>query len=196
MAAEGEVRARAREGEVPVVRRFLQSEGVSALGDGLWFSMWAVYLTSIQGVPPAQMGVAMGLGGGAGLLLALPLGTLADRLGAREMLLAVTVLRAAFSFVFIVVHSFWPLLAAAAFFTATETAAKGIKITAVYRLVAAETRMRVLAQARVVQHLCYAAGAGAAAWVLTAGTAEVTASRAARATLARARGAKRGMDAP
>ncbi|KUF16715.1 MFS transporter [Streptomyces silvensis] len=154
-------------GDRPTVRRLLLSEGVTAFGDGLWFSMWAVYLTVIQGVPAASMGLAMGIGGGIGLLVALPIGTLTDRLGAREVLLAVTVLRAVFSLTFLVLHSFWPLLVAAALFTSMETAAKGTKVAFVYLLMPAGACMPVLARARVVQHLLYAAGAGAAAWVLS-----------------------------
>ncbi|MEU7472879.1 MFS transporter [Streptomyces sp. NPDC044984] len=150
-----------------VVRRLLLGEGATALGDGLWFSMWAVYLTSIQGVPAATMGLAMGLGGGLGLLAALPVGTLTDRLGARETLLAVTVLRAAFSLTFLATHTFWPLLVAAALFTSMETAAKGTKVALVHLLLPERDCLPVLARARVVQHLLYAAGAGAAAWVLS-----------------------------
>lgn len=163
--------ARNHRSEKAIINRLLCSEGVSALGDGLWFSMWAVYLTAIQGIPIAQMGLAMGLGGGAGLLAALPVGALTDRLGARETLLAVTVLRAGFSFAFLAVQSFWPLLVTAALFTATETAAKGAKVTVIYLLMPEEHRLTVLAKARVVQHLLYAAGAGAAAWVLSTRTA-------------------------
>lgn len=150
-----------------VVRRLLLSEGVAALGDGLWFSMWAVYLTSVQGVPAATMGLAMGLGGGLGLLAALPVGTLTDRLGARETLLAVTVLRAAFSLAFLAAHGFWTLLIAAALFTSTGTAAKGTKVALVHLMLPERDCLPVLARARVVQHVLYAAGAGAAAWVLS-----------------------------
>lgn len=149
------------------VRHILLSEGTTAFGDGLWFSMWAIYLTSVQGVPTGSMGLAMGLGGGIGLLVALPVGTLTDRLGAREVFLALTLLRAAFSLMFLAVHSFWPLFIAAALFTSTGTAAKGTKVTLIYHLLSEQHCMPVLAQARVVQHVLYAAGAGAAAWVLS-----------------------------
>ncbi|WP_138957585.1 MFS transporter [Streptomyces sp. YIM 121038] len=154
-------------GDRVTVRRILLSEGVTAFGDGLWFSMWAVYLTTIQGVPAASVGVAMGIGGGIGLLVALPIGTLTDRLGAREVLLTVTALRALFSLAFLALHSFWPLLVAAALFTSMETAAKGTKVAFVYLLMPEGACMPVLARARVVQHLLYAAGAGGAAWVLS-----------------------------
>ncbi|MEV8634458.1 MFS transporter [Streptosporangium sp. NPDC051023] len=156
--------------EQAVVHRLLWSEGASAFGDGLWFSMWAVYLTDVQGIPAGQMGLAMGLGGGAGLLVALPSGVLTDHLGARGTLLTVTVLRACFSLAFLAVHSFWPLLVTAALFTSLETAAKGTKVTMIYLLMPEEHRMAVLAKARVVQHLLYAAGAGAAALVLSSET--------------------------
>ncbi|NEE29349.1 MFS transporter [Streptomyces sp. SID7982] len=154
-----------------IVRRLMLSEGATALGDGLWFSMWAVYLTSIQGIPAATMGLAMGLGGGLGLLAALPVGNLADRFGSRETLVVVSVLRAGFSLTFLATHSFWPLLFAAALFTSMETAAKGSKVALVYLLVSERDCLPVLARLRVMQHLLYAVGAGAAAWVLARQTA-------------------------
>ncbi|MFJ8149483.1 MFS transporter [Streptomyces sp. NPDC096048] len=144
---------------------------MSALGGGLWFSMWAVYLTSVKGIPAASMGLAMGLGGGAGLLAAVPVGALADRLGARRVFIAVSVARGLLVLLFLFTDDFWSLLVAAALFTASETSGRGVKVTLIYLLMPGHRRLTVLAQARVVQHITYAAGAGAAAWVLSNGTA-------------------------
>ncbi|GAB2745299.1 MFS transporter [Streptomyces bullii] len=153
------------------VRKLLYCEAVSAFGGGLWFSMWAVYLTSVKGIPAASMGLAMGLGGGAGLLAAVPVGALADRRGARQVLVAVSVARGSLVLLFLTTSGFWGLLVAAALFTAAETSGRGVKVTLVYVLMPDHQRLTVLAQARVVQHITYAAGAGAAAWVLSTDTA-------------------------
>ncbi|MFF9899335.1 MFS transporter [Streptomyces longispororuber] len=154
-----------------VVRKLLYSEAVSAFGGGLWFSMWAVYLTSVKGIPAASMGLAMGLGGGVGLLAAVPVGALADRRGARQVFVAVSVARGLLVLLFLTTSGFWSLLGAAALFTAAETSGRGVKVTLVYLLMPDDRRLTVLAQARVVQHITYAAGAGAAAWVLSTDTA-------------------------
>ncbi|MBQ1098276.1 MFS transporter [Streptomyces sp. b94] len=153
------------------VRKLLYSEAVSAFGGGLWFSMWAVYLTSVKGIPAASMGLAMGLGGGAGLLAAVPVGALADRHGARQVFVSVSLARGLLVLLFLTTNGFWSLLVAAALFTAAETSGRGVKVTLVYLLMPDHRRLTVLAQARVVQHITYAAGAGAAAWVLSTDTA-------------------------
>lgn len=153
------------------VRKLLYSEAVSAFGGGLWFSMWAIYLTSVKGIPAASMGLAMGLGGGAGLLAAVPVGAVADRRGARQVFVAVSVARGLLVLLFLTTDGFWSLLLVAALFTAAETSGRGVKVTLVYLLMPEHRRLTVLGQARVVQHITYAAGAGAAAWVLSTETA-------------------------
>ncbi|MFE0912260.1 MFS transporter [Streptomyces sp. NPDC058812] len=153
------------------VQKLLYSEAVSAFGGGLWFSMWAVYLTAVKGIPAASMGLAMGLGGGAGLLAAVPVGALADRHGARQVFVTVSLARGLLVLLFLTTNGFWSLLVAAALFTAAETSGRGVKVTLVYLLMPDHRRLTVLAQARVVQHITYAAGAGAAAWVLSTDTA-------------------------
>ncbi|MFE0800371.1 hypothetical protein ACFW3N_09690 [Streptomyces sp. NPDC058834] len=85
--------------------------------------------------------------------------------------MTVSLARGLLVLLFLTTNGFWSLLVAAALFTAAETSGRGVKVTLVYLLMPDHRRLTVLAQARVVQHITYAAGAGAAAWVLSTDTA-------------------------
>jgi hypothetical protein len=156
-----------------VTRRLLVGQAVTALGDGLWFSMWAIFLTRIQGISPSSMGLGVGLGGAIGLLAATPLGVVADRRGARGVLTALTVGRGVIMLGYIWVDSFWTLLVVATFFAATQSSAAGIRVALVHHLVEPDRRIRVLALSRVVQHVAYAVGAGLAAVAIAVGTRSI-----------------------
>jgi MFS family permease len=153
-----------------IVVRLLAGHGINGFGDGLWFSIWAIFFTRVQHIPAEQMGVAVGLGGAIGLLAAVPAGVLADRRGPREVLAAVVAFRGLVMILFIFVGGFWSLLAVTALFAAAQSAAVGIRVTLVYGLMPADGRLRLLAQSRVVQHIAYAVGAGGATVVLAVGT--------------------------
>ncbi|GAA0371120.1 MFS transporter [Microbispora corallina] len=152
-----------------IVRRLLAAQAVTGFGDGLWFSLWAIFFTRIQGIPAEAMGIAVGLGGAAGLLAATPVGVLADRRGPREVLVVVIVLRGLCMAAYVLVHDFWTLLLVQSLFSAVQSSGSGVRVTLVYGLVPGDRRLRTLAQSRVVQHIAYAAGAGAAALVLAVG---------------------------
>lgn len=150
--------------------RLITAHGITGIGDGLWFTLWALYLTTIQDMPVATMGLAMGIGSVLGLSTATPLGALADRYGARGVLVLLQTGRALAVVGFLWVNTFVSLLLAAALLVATQSASAGVRTTVVYKLVDADMRLRVLAQSRVVQHIAYAGGAGLGALVLAADT--------------------------
>ncbi|WIX98731.1 MFS transporter [Amycolatopsis mongoliensis] len=150
------------------LRSLLWGRGVSALGDGLWFTIWALYFTRILGLPPVTVGAGMAVASAAGMVAAVPLGAFADRAGARAVLIVVTLVRAAAMAGYLAVRGTWSFLAVTVLFTALATGGTAIRTALVTGLVADPARrMRVLAQQRVAQHVGYAAGAGLGALVLT-----------------------------
>ncbi|MEV0136581.1 MFS transporter [Dactylosporangium sp. NPDC050688] len=153
-----------------IVLRLQAAQAVNGLGDGLWFTIWAIFFTRIQGIPAESMGLAVGIGGAVGLLAATPAGVLADRHGPREVLGVVIVLRGLAMGMYLLVGGFWSLLLVTICFTAVQSSGAGIRVALVYGLIPADKRMRVLAQSRVVQHIAYAAGAGIGAVVLSVDT--------------------------
>lgn len=152
-----------------IVRRLLTGQGVNGFGDGLWFSIWAIYLTQIRHIPAGSMGLAMGIGGLIGLLAAVPIGVVAERRGPREVLCTVIVVRGLAMVAYVFVGGFWSLLLVTTLFSAVQSSGVGVRVTLVYGLMPPEDRVVVLAQGRVVQHIAYAAGAGGAMLVLASG---------------------------
>jgi hypothetical protein len=164
-------KARRRQSMSPraIVVRLLSAQAINGFGDGLWFSIWAIFFTKVQGIPAESMGLAVGLGGAIGLVAATPAGVLADRRGPREVLGVIIVLRGVVMTSYVFVNSFWALLLVTTMFAAVQSAGAGVRITLVYGLMPPDARLRVLAQSRVVQHVAYALGAGVAALVLALG---------------------------
>jgi MFS family permease len=149
-----------------IVVRLLAANGVIGFGDGLWFTVWAIFFTRIQGIAPVGMGLAVGLGGLIGLLAAPPVGVLADRRGPRNIFASVVLLRGIIMLAYLAVTNVWTLLLVTALFAAGQSSAAGVRVTLTYGLMPPRHQLRVLAQSRVVQHIAYAAGAGAGAYVL------------------------------
>ncbi|WP_086851273.1 MFS transporter [Amycolatopsis kentuckyensis] len=151
------------------LRSLLWGRGVSALGDGLWFTIWALYLTRIAGLPPVTVGAGLAVASAVGMAAAVPLGAFADRAGARPVLVVLTVVRAAAMAGYLAVDGTWSFLAVTVPFTALATGGTAVRTALVTALVAEPAeRVRALARQRVAQHVGYAAGAGLGALVLTA----------------------------
>ena len=150
--------------------RLLWGRGISALGDGLWFTTWAVYFTQERGIAPATVGLGMAVAAAAGLAAAVPVGVLADRRGPRGVLVAVTVVRAAAMAAYLHGGGSTAFLITTVAFVALANGATAVRTALVAALVTDDARrIRALAQQRVVQHIGYAAGAGLGALVLADG---------------------------
>ncbi|SEC52764.1 Major Facilitator Superfamily protein [Amycolatopsis tolypomycina] len=151
------------------MRSLLWGRGVSALGDGLWFTIWALYLTRIAGLPPVAVGAGLAVASAVGMVAAVPLGAFADRAGARPVLVALTLVRAVAMAGYLAVDGVGTFLAVTIPFTALATGGTAVRTALITGLVTGSAeRVRVLAQQRVAQHVGYAAGAGLGALVLTA----------------------------
>ncbi|MGW4112876.1 MFS transporter [Actinosynnema sp. NPDC004786] len=153
------------------LRVLLWGRGISALGDGLWFTTWALFFTRVLGLPLVTVGVGMAVAGAAGLLAAVPLGAVADRHDPRAVLAAITVVRALAMASYLAVDGTWSFLAATVAFTAPANGGNAVRTALIAGLVADHAdRVRALARQRVAQHVGYAIGAGVGALVLTADT--------------------------
>jgi MFS family permease len=62
-----------------------------ALGEGLWYNLHPIYLEQL-GASPEQIGTVLGIERAAAALLMIPAGLLSDRLGARRVMIAGSVL--------------------------------------------------------------------------------------------------------
>jgi hypothetical protein len=141
---------------------------VSNLGNGAWFTCWAIFLTRV--LPPAQVGVGMAVAAGLGLVLATPLGHVADRLGPRETLVAMLLVQAGGMLAYLAASGFAVLLAAACATTAMSQASGGVRGALVVGLAGPAERLHAMARLRVYNHVGAALGALLGGGVIALGT--------------------------
>jgi len=139
---------------------------VSALGNGAWYASWALFLIRIAGLPAAQVGLALTIAGVAGIAGAVPLGRLADRLGAREVMVAISVVRALSMAGFVLADDLVALTVVASLMAATQQGSSAVRTALVAALTAAEERLDALSSLRVLGHAGDAIGAAAGALVI------------------------------
>ena len=143
------------------LRTLLWGRAVSALGDGLWFTIWAVFFTRILGLSMILVGVGLAVAAGVGMAAAVPIGAMADRLNPRLVLVAITAVRAVAMASYLLVHDTVTFMAVTIPFTALATGGTAVRTALIAGLVLDNgARMRTLAQQRVAQHVGYAIGAG------------------------------------
>ncbi|WP_410575589.1 MFS transporter [Amycolatopsis sp. cmx-4-61] len=75
-------------------RLLLTGSAIDSLGSGFWMPFGLIFFTTAQGLPVAQVGVALTIGGLGGLVFGPVAGNLVDNRGAAPVLLASNVLRA------------------------------------------------------------------------------------------------------
>jgi MFS family permease len=67
---------------------------IASVGNGLYLAGSAVYFVRVVGLSPAEVGLGLSVAGLAGLVLAVPLGHLADRVGPRGVAAGLAVIKA------------------------------------------------------------------------------------------------------
>ena len=72
-------------GPTPLVRRLSSQSVLSAFGDGVFLTGSAVFFTQIVGLSAAQVGLGLTIAGVVTFLVAVPLGKLSDRFGAKRV---------------------------------------------------------------------------------------------------------------
>src|SRR3954468_1340087 len=150
------------------IRRLCLGMLVSNLGNGAWFTSWAIFLT--RALPAAQVGLGMAVAAGLGLVLATPLGQVADRVGPRETLVAMLLIQTAGMLAYLAAGTFPVFLAAACATTAMSQASGGVRGALVVGLAGPEQRMRAMASLRVYNHVGAALGALLGGVVIGLGT--------------------------
>jgi MFS family permease len=82
-------------GPTPLVRRLSTQSVLSAFGDGVFLTGSAVFFTQIVGLSAAQVGLGLTIAGAVTFFVAVPLGKLSDRFGAKRVWATASLLEAA-----------------------------------------------------------------------------------------------------
>src|SRR5437588_2335401 len=86
------------------VRRLAWGTLISSVGNGAWYTSWALFFTRSVHLTPAQIGIGMTTAGALGAVCTPVLGWLGDRIGARELFGLQLVVQGGAAFAYIPVH--------------------------------------------------------------------------------------------
>lgn len=143
---------------------------ILAMGRGGWYTCWAIFATHQVGLSPAEFGLGLTGAGLVGLAIGGPIGYLADRLGAREVLMALIFALGLATLGYAFVHGFWSFFLVSCVAVAAERTVPAIRIAVVSGLTEGGDRLRHLASLRVFQSSGTAVGSVGGVLVLAADT--------------------------
>jgi MFS family permease len=142
---------------------------LSAFATGAFLTGTAVFFTQLVGLSGAEVGLGMSIAAGVALLLQLPLGRLADRVGAKPLWVTASAVEAALYFAWPTIGGMLGFVAMLSVLAVFETAGRNARN--VYRIAVfpRETRVRALAYMRAARNVGYTLGAGASGVALGIG---------------------------
>ncbi|MGP9022622.1 MFS transporter [Streptomyces sp. BR1] len=146
---------------------------IQSLGLGVFLTSSAVFFTQTIGISAQRVGLALSVAGLCGLLCTVPIGRLADRLGAGRVLTANFLLAAVGFTAYCAVDNFAGFLAVACGIAVLETSAGALQASLTDALVGEEERVRVSAQMRSLFNLGFLGGAVLAGAAIAADTSTV-----------------------
>jgi MFS transporter len=153
-----------------VTRQLAVQTLVNTLGNGLFMTVSAVYFTRSVGLSAGQVGLGLTVAGGFGVAAAVPMGQLADRWGAKRMLVALYAAEAVGLVGYMVVRSFAAFLVAACVATMMDRSTNAVKGAMLATALPPERRVRGRAYLRAVTNVGIGAGAALAAVALQLNT--------------------------
>src|SRR3954470_16629849 len=151
---------------VTPMRRIAAGTLISAIGNGAWYTSWALFLTRSVGLSPAQVGLGMTVAGGVGLLSATPLGWLADRVGAREVYVVLLVVQGVAALAYLAVASAAAFVLIACVAEAARASGGARNALVLGLCEREEDRLAALGALRSISHFGWAAGAVAGAVII------------------------------
>lgn len=140
------------------------------IGSGAYMVVVVLYFTRIIGLSPTEVGLGMSIAGFAGLLSGVPLGHLADRVGARELLIGLLILAAPVAAAVALVETMWQFVLVGSALAVLDRGSAAVRGGLIASLTAGAERIRIRAYLRSVTNIGLAAGAGIGALALVADT--------------------------
>ncbi|MFL4910554.1 MFS transporter [Streptomyces sp. MMS24-I2-30] len=131
----------------PTARIMCVAVLVNSLGSGLFLPLSALYFTTAVGLTPAELAAGLGTGAFAGALAGVPFGILADRVGARNVLIVLLLATAAVIPVYLAVTNFWQFTVVVSTIRALDRGVSGIAAALVTNVIpgaAQRTEVRAL----------------------------------------------------
>ncbi|KRF18889.1 hypothetical protein ASG90_03075 [Nocardioides sp. Soil797] len=145
---------------------------LSAFATGAFLTGTAVFFTQIVGLSGAQVGLGMSVAALVTLSLSIPLGRLADKVGAKRLWVISALLEAALYFSWPLISGFLLFVVMLSVLASVETAGRSARNVYRIEVFPRETRVRAMAFQRSARNVGYTLGAGASGVALGIGTHE------------------------
>ncbi|MFE2721091.1 MFS transporter [Kitasatospora sp. NPDC059327] len=150
----------------PLLRRLALMSLVNTVGNGLFVTVSVLFLTRSVGLTPGGVALGLSMAGVCGVFAGVPMGRLADRVGARRLLTVVGPLEAVAVVGYAFVHSFAAFVALACVATVLERGAAAVRSALIARTLPAESQVRSRALLRSVMNAGLVIGSSGAALAL------------------------------
>jgi MFS family permease len=143
---------------------------VDSIGTALYLAGGALFFTRIVGLSTAQVGIGLSAGGLVGLAAQTPIGRLADRFGARRVLIIMNLGRAAGFTLYVFAGNFTEMVLIASVLGIGEQAMFPVYQAVVGEAAQAGGQVPLMARIRVVYNIGFTAGGALAGLGLSIGT--------------------------
>jgi MFS family permease len=143
---------------------------VNTLGNGLFYTTSALFLTRSVGLSVRQVGVGLTIAGVVGLFANVPAGRIAEIAGPRGVLIVTQILAAGFMAAYAFVHSFWFFVVIACGELAATNAGSAVRNGLIATAIAGEDRVHARAYLRSITNLGIGVGSALAGIALHADT--------------------------
>lgn len=146
-------------GPTPLVRRLSSQSVLSAFGDGVFLTGSAVFFTQIVGLSAAQVGLGLTIAGVVTFGLAVPLGKLSDRFGAKRVWVAGALVEALLYLVWLTIGGFASFVAMMVALELVSTTARAARNAYRFDVFPREERVSSSAYFRAARNVGYTLGA-------------------------------------
>lgn len=153
------------------LRLFAVANLVNTVGSGLFVTAGALYFTQVIGLSLGQVGVGLSVTIAGALLTIVPLGRLADRVGAKRVYLALLLLQAIAMTGYLFVDTYPTFLIVAAVSAVADRGISAVVGALIHDLAAVGNRVATRAYLRAVTNTGFALGSLLAGLALQIGTA-------------------------
>ncbi len=143
----------------PTQRTWAWATLANTAGNGMFFTVSAIYFTQSVGLSPAQVGIGLTVAGLCGLLAGVPAGHLGDVRGPRNILVGLAFAEAVGVAAYTLVHSFVAFLLVACLVTTVDRASNAVRSGMIAALGAPGERVRLRAYLRAVTNVGITLGA-------------------------------------
>ena len=137
----------------PAGRTLAVGAGIDSLGTGMFFASFALYFVGVVGIAATEVALAATIAGAVALLVPVPLGRLADRLGNGRFYVALLMLRGLGYGCFAFVTDFKGFLVLTVLLTAADRSSSPLQQAVVTALIGGQDRTRTMASIRAVRNI-------------------------------------------